>query len=948
MSRPPPETNAAPCFDGDAEKLLGIVQRTVAELRPQAAAGLRVSLHSVLDRDLGVDSLARVELWSRIEHEFGVRLPENLFASADTPADVLRVLRVLHGRTGAAAVQPLPAADSGDAPTTAGQTPDTARTLMDVLEWHLRYQPRHTHVRLLGESDQPEDISYGALHQGAQAVAAGLQRSGLRAGQTVALMLPTGRDFLFGFFGILLAGGVPVPIYPPLRLSQIEDHLRRQAGILSNAEARVLITVTEAKLLARLLRPQVPSLTHITSVAELGSTGGECVTPPRQAQDLAFLQYTSGSTGQPKGVMVSHANLLANLRAMGAALNVGPQDVFVSWLPMYHDMGLIGAWLGSLYYGYSLVLMSPLAFLARPARWLWAIDRFRGTLSAAPNFAYELCLSKLADADLEGLDLSSWRLAFNGAEPVSPETLQRFAERFARYGLAPTAQAPVYGLAEATLGVAFPPLGREALVERVQREAFQARGKALPTAADAGATLRFVSSGRPLPGHQLRIVDGNGVELPERCEGHLQFCGPSTTAGYFRNPEETRRVLRDGWMDSLDFAYMAGGEVYLTGRAKDLIIRAGRNIYPYDVEAAVGSLPGLRKGCVAVFGSPDPATGTERLVVVAESRETETAARQRLQQEVNRIVVDLTGVPPDAIVLAPPHSVLKTSSGKIRRAASRELYECGELGRPRLAVWRQLLRLALQAARGQFGRGWQTARTALYAAYIWLLFWLVAPLTWLGVAILPRQRWCRALTRAAARLFVRLAGVPFSVTGLEHLPESGVSVLAANHASYLDGVILCAALPTEFAFVAKRELADQWLAGRFLRKLGARFVERFDLQRSTEDAEALAGVIAAGQSLLFFPEGTLTREPGLRAFHMGAFVLAARAGAALLPVAIRGTRMVLRDGQWFPHRGAIHVGICAPLLAEGPGWLEAIKLRDATMAVLLEHLDESERTLSAT
>jgi acyl carrier protein len=230
MSRPPPETRAVPHSDRDAEKLLAIVQRTVVELRPQAAEGLQVTLHSVLDRDLGIDSLARVELWSRIEREFGVRLPENLFASADTPDDVLRVL---HGRPGAEAVHPLSSSDSGEAPTTTGPAPDTARTLIEVLEWHVCHQPQYPHVHLLGdESDQPQDISYGALYQGALAVAAGLQRGGLQTDQSVALMLPTGSDFLFGFFGILLAGGVPVPIYPPLRLSQIEDHLRRQAGIL--------------------------------------------------------------------------------------------------------------------------------------------------------------------------------------------------------------------------------------------------------------------------------------------------------------------------------------------------------------------------------------------------------------------------------------------------------------------------------------------------------------------------------------------------------------------------------------------------------------------------------------------------------------------------------------------------------------------------------------------
>ncbi|AOE86988.1 AMP-binding protein [Pseudomonas sp. TCU-HL1] len=942
MSPSPPETRSVPDCDRDAEKLLEIVRRTVIELRPEAAPGLRVSLNSVLDRDLGVDSLARVELWSRIEAVFGVRLPQQLFASASTPADVLQVLRAGGvSRPEGAAERVSERVQEDDSL----QAPDSARTLIEVLDWHVRQHPGHIHVRLLGDDEQPDDISYGALQRGALAVAGGLQDGGLRAGHAVALMLPTGRDFLVGFFGILLAGGVPVPIYPPLRLTQIEEHLQRQAGILRNAGARVLITVAEAKLLARLLQPQVPSLGRIASVAELSRGGVEGTPPARQPEDIAFLQYTSGSTGQPKGVMVSHANLLANLRAMGAALKVGSRDVFVSWLPMYHDMGLIGAWLGSLYYGFSLVLMSPLAFLARPKNWLWTIHRFRGTLSAAPNFAYELCLSKIPESDLAGLDLSTWRLALNGAEPVSPDTLRRFAERFAPYGLDSGALAPVYGLAEATLGVAFPPLGRGPLLDRVQREAFQTRGEALPAGPDDPAALSFVACGRPLPGHQMRIVDGNGVELPERREGRLQFSGPSTTSGYFHAPEETRKVLQDGWMDSLDLAYMAAGEVYLTGRAKDLIIRAGRNIYPYDVEAAVGRLPGLRKGCIAAFGSRNPATGTDRLVVMAESPERDLARQQHLRQEINRLVVELTGVPPDDIVLAPPRSVLKTSSGKIRRAACRELYERGEVGLPRLAPWRQILRLSVHALRGYLGRAGRRGRTLLFAARVGLLFWPFAVLTWLVVAALPHQTWCRTIAHLSAGTFLRLAGVPFSVEGLGNLPGVGASVLAANHASYLDGVVLCAALPPHFAFVAKRELAGQWVAGLFLRRLGARFVERFDLQRSVADSADLAQALRGGQSLVFFPEGTFTREPGLRPFHMGAFVLAASAGVPLLPVAIRGTREVLRDGQWLPQWRSLQVRICAPLRPGGAGWLEAIRLRNETRAALLAQLEDAEAAL---
>jgi len=944
MSRLPHATSAHPDSAAMAQRLLRIVRQTVAELRPDAAQDTPVSLHSVLDSDLGLDSLARVELWSRVEREFGVRLPEALFAAAETLGDLLEALLACAPAVG---TTPRDSVERVLAGPQERLRPDAAQTLIEVLDWHVQQHPQRIHVRLLGDSDEPEDLSYLALQQGARAVACGLQQRGLRAGQRVALMLPTGRDFLFAFFGILLAGGVPVPIYPPVRLSQIEEHLRRQAGILANAEATMLITVSEAKLLARLLKSQVPSLHEIASVAELSAVPGTFLAITRQAGDLAFLQYTSGSTGQPKGVMISHANLLANMRAMGTALHVSADDVFVSWLPMYHDMGLIGAWLGSLYYGFVLVLMSPLAFLARPVRWLQTIHRYRATLSAAPNFAYELCLSKLADSELQGLDLSSWRLACNGAEPVSPHTLQGFAERFGRYGLQPGALAPVYGLAEATLGVAFPPVGRGPLIDWVQREPFQARGKALCAEPGSVDALRFVSCGRPLPGHQVRIVDDHDIELPERTEGHLQFKGPSTSSGYFHNPQESLRVRHGEWLDSLDLAYMAAGEVYLSGRAKDLIIRGGRNIYPYDLEAAVGNVPGLRKGCVAVFGSGDPASASERLVVLAETSEKDARTRQRLQQQIRRVATDLTGVPPDDIVLAPPHSVLKTSSGKIRRAASRELYERGEVGRPGRPVWRQLLRLLQSAARAQLGRGWQSILALCYAGYFWALLGVLGSLTWAAVVVLPQQTWRRRFTKAAARLFLRLAGIPLQVEGLDRLRQQAVRVLVANHASYLDGVLLCAALPPEFSFVAKRELGEQRIAGPFLRKLGTCFVERFDLQRSADDAERLAHALQAGQSLVFFPEGTLTREPGLLPFRMGAFVLAARAAVPLIPVAIGGSRMVLRGDQWFPHRGAIHLQLCAQLLAQGPDWLDAIKLRDSARAELLQRLDEPDRQLLA-
>ena len=277
-------------------------------------------------------------------------------------------------------------------------------------------------------------------------------------------MLPTGREYFTAFMGTLMAGGVAVPIYPPARPSGLEEHLRRQAAILGNALAAVLVTVPEARLVARLLRAHVPSLRTVTTVADLQAGGPG---PPHAAapDDVALLQYTSGSTGDPKGVMLTHRHLLANIRAMGAAEAPTPSDVFVSWLPLYHDMGLIGAWLAGLYHGFPLAVMPPLAFLARPARWLRAICEQHGTLSASPNFGYELCLRHVSDAELAGVDLSSWRLAFDGSEPVSAGTIRRFTDRFAPYGLRPEAMTPAYGLAEAGVGLTFPPLGRGPVVD---------------------------------------------------------------------------------------------------------------------------------------------------------------------------------------------------------------------------------------------------------------------------------------------------------------------------------------------------------------------------------------------------------------------------------------------------------------------------------------------------
>lgn len=923
--------------DNDGERLLAVVGELGRELHPGRRSAERPGLDADLERDLGLDSLARVELMMRLERAFDVSLPEQLLASAETPRDLLRAVHAA-GPSGSGA--PKAERRRPEAARDVSSRPDDAGTITEVLSWHAERHGERTSILLYEGGEEPSPLTYEELERQGRRVAAGLQQRGLEAGQPVALMLPTGRDYLFSYLGIMMAGGVPVPIYPPVRAAQLEDHLKRQTGVLANARTPILITVPEARQVARLLRARVPELREVLTRADLAEADDEPALPRLRGSHTAFLQYTSGSTGEPKGVILTHDDLLANIRIMGDVIRVSGADRFVSWLPLYHDMGLIGAWLATMYYGLPLVLMSPLAFLARPSRWLWALHEHGGTLSAAPNFAYELCLTKLRDEDLEGLDLGSLRVLFNGAEPISPRTLERFCKKFGRYGFRREAMTPVYGLAESAVGLAFPPLGRGPRIDRVDREAFTVKGHARPAREDDEAALEFVACGQPLPGYEIRCVDEAGREAPERREGRIEFRGPSATSGYYRNPEATRELFRDGWLDTGDLGYIADGEIFITSRVKDLIIRAGRNIYPYEVEEAVGELEGVRKGCVAVFGTPDESSGTERVVVVAETRETGREAREELRESVYRAATDVLGLAPDDVVLAPPRTVLKTSSGKIRRSAVRELYENDEIGRAPRAVWWQVLRMAVGALRPRWRSIRRRAGALAHAARVQVVFWLLFPVGWLGGVALPRldQRW--ALIHHAARWLFRLTGTPLHVSGLEHLPGEGPCVIVANHSSYLDGVALVAALRRPASFVAKGELKEQFVAGTFLSRINARFVERFDQAKSVEDARGTGDVLAEGGRLMTFPEGTLVRAPGLLPFHMGPFMAAAGAGVPVVPVVIRGTRSVLRSGSWFPHRGAVSIRALEPLEPDGNDWQSAIRLRDRTRELMLRHVGE--------
>jgi fatty-acyl-CoA synthase len=915
-----PESGAATAPDPLLENVLRVVRELARETGGHRAAAA-VSAHASLEREVGLGSLERVELLTRLESAFGRSLDEGVLA-LDSPAALAEAL------SASPAAAPRARAATDGTLAAARRLEGEPRSVHESLWRRALAEPERPHVYMREDDGREHTIGYGALLDGARAVAGGLRERGVRRGDTLALMLPTGFDFLRCFQGILVAGAIPVPIYPPVRLDRLEEYALRQAAILADAGVKALLTIDRARPVAALLKSRAPSLREIATADELALQGTPWEAPEGGPEDAAFIQYTSGSTGHPKGVLLTHANLLANVRAIARGLEARETDVGAIWLPLYHDMGLIGSWLFCMHQGYPIDIQSPLSFLARPERWLWAIHRRRATLSAAPNFAYEMAARKIPDAALEGLDLSSWRCALNGAEPVNPETLERFARRFAPYGFRREALMPVYGLAENSVALCFPPVGRGPRVDRVRRGSFESGGLAEPAAEDDTSALRFVSVGVAVPEHEVRLVDDNGAPVAERQVGRLLFRGPSMTSGYFRQPEATASMTAaDGFLDSGDLAYRADGEIFIAGRRKDLIITGGRNYVPQEIEEAAAQAQGVRKGCVVAFGAPDATSGTELLVVVAETRAQQPAARERIEQEVIERVADAIGVPPDRVVLAPPGAVPKTSSGKVRRNATRALFLSGELGRTTRNSAGTLLRLgisgfaqALRPARSRLARG-------AYAA--WLALALPPPLlvAWALAALLPSRRLAAALERGYLRYALLVAGVRGTLVGAG-LPERGPLLLACNHASYADIPALMALLPRPVLFVAKREVLGWPLISTFVRRVGHLAVERFEAQGAVADIERVSAAVASGATLLVFPEGTFAAASGLRPFRLGAFKTAAETGTPVVPLALQGTRRVLRDGSLLPRPARVRLWIGEPIAPRGSAWRDVVELRD--------------------
>jgi fatty-acyl-CoA synthase len=529
-----------------------------------------------------------------------------------------------------------------------------------------------------GAAGRADRVEWGVLFDDARGVSASLQARGVGPGSRVAVLGPTTRPLVTALTATWLAGATVVALPLPMRLGSVDAFVEQTVARIEHADVGLVVVDRD---LAPYLPPR-PAGAPVALLDELAPTPAAArryAAPPDEPDRLAILQYTSGSTSDPKGVMLPDRCVLENIDAIVEGAAIGEGDRAVSWLPLYHDMGLIGLLLTPMLHGFELVLGAPQDFLASPATWLQWMSEMRGTVTAGPNFSYALAARALRRAGTGSFDLSSWRLALNGAEPVDPDAVDAFCAAGAPHRLSATAACPVFGMAEATLAVTFPLPGTGMTVDPVDRLALERERYAAPAAGSDARRLAVL--GRPLRGFELRVVDPDTHEpIAAREVGELELRGPSLTPGYFRNPAATSATFHDGWLRTGDLAYLVDGELVVCGRLKDVIIVGGRNVFPEDVERAAAAVEGVRAGNVIAFGA-ERRRGTTRsgeaLVVVAETRA--DGGLDSLRDAVAATVRDAVGIPPADVVLVRSGTLPKTSSGKLQRSLCRDRYHGHEL-----------------------------------------------------------------------------------------------------------------------------------------------------------------------------------------------------------------------------------------------------------------------------
>ncbi len=537
--------------------------------------------------------------------------------------------------------------------------------------------------RFLDHREQELFVGYDELYKKALDFAGAFSRMGIRSGDKISLILPTCPEFFYAFFGALFCGAVPVPLYPPIRLGRMEEYHQKTGRMIEVSEARLVFTDKRIKrILGRSLSTARPDLGCLT-LDEIVPAPFEMIESGPDTP--ALIQFSSGTTIDPKPVLLTHRQIVANIRIM---LNYG-MDYYadaadgssycgLSWLPLYHDMGLIGCAMLAIAQPADLVLIPPELFITRPAVWLRAISTYKPIISGAPNFAFSLCTEKIKDKEIEGVDLSSWQVALIGGETVSASALEKFISRFEPYGFSPHALTPVYGLAEASLGVTFSDLEQRFVCNHFNRHLLLKDQAKIDPSGDP-----IMSLGNPLPGFQVEIRDKTGEKAADRTIGSVHIKGPSIMKEYYNNPAATADTMHDEWLDTGDNGFIFNGDLYLYGRKKDLIIIRGQNYSPQMIELALANFPGIRVGCVAATGYIPENDENEKLIVFIErDKQSGKADDKILATKASKKITESTGLVPESVIVLEPGTIFRTSSGKFRRGETLRQYIAGTLAPP--------------------------------------------------------------------------------------------------------------------------------------------------------------------------------------------------------------------------------------------------------------------------
>jgi fatty-acyl-CoA synthase len=551
------------------------------------------------------------------------------------------------------------------------------KTIPEVLLQETHADPSRVAVYLLYNQKPDEAISYQILLRKAASTAQTLTKAGVQPGEVVILILKHEPELIHGFFGTALMGGVP-SIMPFLTEKLSPDRYRESLrSLFEITQPGAVITYPEFEGQVRQAAQDVPSikavLTH-DSIANLDEDAvGQFIPANRSPEDIALLQHSSGTTGLQKGVALSHQAIFNQIDSYAEAIRLNPNDVVVSWLPLYHDMGLIAGFLMPILSQVPLVLMSPFDWVRAPYRLMQAVSKYGGTLSWLPNFAYNFCAQKIRDRDLQGVNLSTWRGVINCSEPMHWPSQRMFLERFAPYGFREKALATSYAMAENVFAVTQGGIDSPVQVDMINRETLLESQIAQPDAREAHA-LKMLSAGRPLSNTRVRVIAPDGQNMPDRYVGEISIQSDCMLTAYYNRPDLTEKAFLDGWYLTGDLGYMAEGELYITGRKKDLIIVGGKNIYPQDLEHIAGEVPGVHPGRVVAFGIFNERMGTEDVVILAESDAEDPAEKGAIADMIRNQVTLNSDVALRYVEVVERGWLLKTSSGKIARSANRGKY----------------------------------------------------------------------------------------------------------------------------------------------------------------------------------------------------------------------------------------------------------------------------------